>query len=197
MISKRTVLGLTVLTFVTASSSAARAEEPRGLYAAIGGIYSNFDASGTLSRPVHQSDGDGFGAGVLVGYQFNPYVGIETGWLYLGETRGHGTDSSNVPVRRTADASGALFQAVGSYPCTDWLSVYGNLGGLLWDSKSTTKASTQSVVDHEDGFGLALGAGVQAQVHTNIAFRLGYTRFFDIDVNTAMVSVVFNGWDAF
>lgn len=202
MTAKRIVLGLAALAIVTVTCSPARAEaeDPRGLYGVLQGIYSNFDASGSLNNAVDLSDQNGFGGGVFAGYQANRYLGIEAGWLYLGKAKGDGTDSQNVPVHVSADADGPLVQAIGSYPFLDWLAVNANLGAFFWNSKIKTSASSQDSTHHDNGVGMSLGAGLQAQVHPNIAIRVGYTRFFDVgdlDVNTVMLSAVFNSWEAY
>ncbi len=196
---KKISLVAALLLVVSVISTTASADEAKGFYGVAQAVYSSFDASGGLSDSVSLNDEEDFGFGVLAGYQINPFVGVEAGWIDLGEAQGMGTDGEQVPVRVDPGASGVHTQVVGTYPLLDWLALNGNIGAFFWDTTTRSQAVSQVVLENDDGVGLSLGAGAQVQVHKNIALRLGYTRFFgvgDLDIDSIMLSAVFHSWDA-
>ena len=82
---------------------------------------------------------------ILGGYNVNPYVGLEAGYLNLGKESGSiaGTISGNAygkllvvtgTVNVTGDAKGWLFGVRGTLPINDQFSLNGRVGLYNWDS---------------------------------------------------------------
>jgi len=84
------------------------------------------------------------------GYQVNDYFAVEASYLYLGESD---EDVSFEP--QEVELTGFNFSAVGIFPATKQIDLFGKVGVLVWDVDQSGPEGDSSF----DGNDLSLGLG--------------------------------------
>ena len=128
-------------------------------------------ASGLItSGPV---DGKDSGLKIFGGFQLDKNLGVEIGYVDLGETTYSGSFFGSPVTNGKIEISGINFSAVGALPVTPDLSVIGRIGLFAWDSDASDItggvpfAASASDTDISFGFGVnynftkAFGARVE------------------------------------
>ncbi|MEA9446010.1 porin OmpA [Candidatus Fukatsuia symbiotica] len=124
---------------------------------------------GVGNGPTHQSQ---LGTGAFVGYQVNPYFGLEGGYDWLGRMPYKG-DVNNGAFK----AQGVQLSAKLSYPVAQDLDVYTRLGGMFWraDSKGNfANGSAGRVSNHDYGISPLAAVGLEYALTKNLATRAEY-----------------------
>ncbi|MFY9509875.1 MAG: porin family protein [Rubrivivax sp.] len=130
--------------------------QAEGLY--VGGALGTPDYHSTINGI--SGSGSGLGARGFVGWQFNPYFGLEGGLYSLGRI-----DNASGELR----TRGAYIDAVGTLPlATNW-SLLGSAG--------LTQAKLKTSFGDDSTPGLKLGVGVQYDLTPRVALRAQYERY--------------------
>lgn len=130
-----------------------------------------------------------------VGFQFNPNLGVEVGYVSFG-TIFKNNDSA---AAATQKASAYTASAVGTINFTDMVGIYGRAGAARYDTKNSGTVSGVPVKD-EDGVSPFFGAGVKVNLTDNFAIRGEYQLYSDIskldgkkdDLQALFAGVVFS-----
>lgn len=155
----RTRKSLLALSLIAAACGAAHAE---GLY-----------AGGSLGTPFYNSTvngagvtGGGHDTGVGLqaygGWQFHPNFALEAGLFTLGHSRAASTGGD-------VNARGGFVDAVGSYSFAPKWSVLGRVG--------LAEAQLRTDAGNDTSPALKAGLGVQYDLTSKVALRVGYDRY--------------------
>jgi len=172
------------------SPSAAAAEENSGWY--VGGsigqsratiddarITRNLLGAGITVNSI-ADDNRSIGYKFFGGYQFNPYLSLESGYFDLGKF-GYTATTATGTVTGRLKLRGVNLDLVGSLPLTEDLSVLGRLGGTYAqtrDNFSTTGALT--VVNPnptKKAWNYKFGAGLQYDITKALSVRIEAERY--------------------
>lgn len=124
---------------------------------------------------ITQCDSSDTSAKVHAGYQFNPNVGIEVGYVSFGTI--FKSNESAVAAREKASAITA--SALGTINFTDVFAVYGRAGAARYNTHGSGTVSGVPVKD-ENGISPLLGAGLKLNLTDNLALRAEYQVYKDI-----------------
>lgn len=133
---------------------------------------------------------------LFAGYQFNPYLALEGGYVDLGNFKisasGNFAGPPLPPGPGTASgsdkASGFSFDAVGTLPINEQFGLIGRLGLFAWTLDASATASQTNAVptlsatssDKPSGTSLDYGVGVKYDFNSVAAVRAEYQRFKNI-----------------
>lgn len=112
------------------------------------------------------------------GVRLNPMFGIEGGYRSFNDTEISGKDGSGNPTSLDKSISGFDVEAVGFFPVTQDIELFGKAGLMKWSQDTEKKETIQTVKKEESGVGLILGGGAHYQMNDNIAFRGEWERVF-------------------
>ncbi len=110
-----------------------------------------------------------------VGFQFNPNIGVEVGYVSFG-TIFKNNDSAAAAAQK---ASAFTASAIGTINVTDMVGIYGRAGAARYDTKNSGLVSGVIVKD-ENGVSPFFGAGVKFNLTDNVALRGEYQLYTDI-----------------
>ncbi|HJW47154.1 MAG TPA: outer membrane beta-barrel protein [Lysobacter sp.] len=122
---------------------------------------------------------------VFGGYQFNKYLGLETGYVDFGKIEPQGNGAA-------LEGDTAYLTAVGTLPITDKFSAYAKAGVHRWNVDDEL---TGLIGKNDDsGTDPTYGLGAQYRLTDQVAIRGEYSRFEveDLDVDLAQVQVRFD-----
>lgn len=117
---------------------------------------------------------NGFVFNPYIGYQFMPYLAAEGGYIAGGKTRQEQGSGSQIKTQIVKN-DGWYLSGVGQWPINDTYSVYGRLGYVLWDSKSTAYIVNAPKTSGSSGQAL-VGLGAGYMIGDTIKLRLEYQR---------------------
>jgi OOP family OmpA-OmpF porin len=130
------------------------------------------------------------------GYRFHRNVAVELSYADLGEAKGSGTVGAQ-SLTGTVEASAIAISAVGILPINDAVSLTGRLGMASWDSEAKGTLGSTAVSDKDSGTDPVFGIGARYSFSKNVAARVEWDRYADIDdegpsdVDLLSVGVVF------
>lgn len=116
---------------------------------------------------------------IFGGWQLNPNVAFEAGWVDFGEVSGSIGGSAV-----SAQVDGWTLAAKGILPLNDQFSLFGKLGMISWDAKGGGAASGVN----DDGTDLLYGLGAQYMVTDRVGI-VGEWEWYDIDNDVDLLSV--------
>jgi hypothetical protein len=128
------------------------------------------------------------------GVQFTPNLGVEIGYVDLGETRG--VDASGTLTKRETSATDLV--AVLSYPMNR-LSVSAKAGGYYGKPKATFETATGTTYGRESKGGVTFGLGAQYDFTPAFGMRADWQRYAqvgggttgsEVDIDAFMVGIV-------
>lgn len=133
---------------------------------------------------------DGFSYGLILGYQFLPYLAVEASYVDVGrlEYRASGTVSDGNATGDgqfavDAEARGPALSALGILPFADDWSVYGRIGvffaDVKYDARLTIDGASGSMSDSSSSESVFWGVGAG---YTQAAWtlRLEYQQYMDV-----------------
>ena len=162
-----TRLPLAILCSAFVLAQGAGAEAPSGLY--LGGNYGGFKArGGDFDDERDLIEG-------VVGWQLNPYLGIEGNYIDFGK---YGNRLASAEV----DGYGAA--VVGQFPISDSFSVYAKGGQFWWDGD----VEVLGVSRNQDDDSLFYGLGAAFRITHGVGLTAEYKRF-DIEYDSAQYPV--------
>lgn len=158
---------------------------------------SKFSVDGSSGWSMDEKDTSFSAVG---GYMFNENVGVEGGYLDLGEVSGSitGNLSGNLygklltvngTVRANGDAKGWLLGVRGVLPINKQFSLNGRVGAFVWDSDVTVNvsavgtwggaaiAANGTASQSYSGSDIYYGIGANYAIDKNIAIGVGYSHY--------------------
>lgn len=184
-----------------------------GFYAtaSIGYAKSDYDFSGFTDK-----DDSDTAYSIGIGYDFNKYIAIETGWLDLGQISGSVSDSASGTlygksytatgaVTFKAEADGFYLGPIVSIPVTEKFKAYAKAGVYFWDMDAdasatisltydgTTYAADEKASLSDDGEDLYYGLGASYDVTDKLTVRADWIRYdvYDVDIDLFSASLIF------
>ncbi len=171
------------------------------------GISAN-DLSNDLGLPINTFSGSSKDTGIagrgFVGYQFNPYFAVESGYTLFSNmtTRANGSFGP-FSISESGKVSTQAIDLLGKgiLPLSNGFSLYGKAGAAYLISKATANVTTS-------GFGLsssgsasqtnsklypAFGAGVSYDITPNVVTDISYNRIQKVGSSDAVGSTDFIG----
>lgn len=133
---------------------------------------------------------DGFSYGLILGYQFLPYLAVEAAYVDVGrlEYRASGTVSDGNTAAAgqfglDATAKGPTLSALGILPFADDWSVYGRLGvffaDVKYDARLTIDGASGSTSDSSSSEEVFWGVGA-GYTQASWTLRLEYQQYMDV-----------------
>lgn len=116
---------------------------------------------------------------IFGGWEMNPNIAFEAGWVDFGEITGSVGGSAV-----SAEVDGWTLAAKGILPINEQFDVFGKFGAIMWDVEGSGAASGIS----DDGTDLMYGLGAQYML-TNQFGIVGEWEWFDIDSDVDLFSV--------
>lgn len=133
------------------------------------GVYAGFNL-GVGKLDLHTPNGldksDSVVSGVLLGYKFNRYFGVETQYTGIGKV----TDN----ISGSAKGDALSLTAISFLPLNNAYSLYGKLGVATTKTKIS---SSLSPMNDATKTALTYGLGAQYNYNENIAARLGWDHY--------------------
>ena len=169
--SKTKIIGAMLLAMGAAGSAAAQS----GFYAGASVSQSTIDGCGGVSN----CDDEDIGWKVFGGWELNPNIAFEAGWVDLGEISGSIGGSAV-----SAEADGWTLAAKGILPLNEQFGVFAKIGFIDWEIEG---GGALSGVD-DDGNDLMYGIGAQ-YMFTDQFGIVGEWEWYDIDDDADVLSI--------
>ncbi len=163
----------------------ASADDDTGFYIGFG--VNRLSADFEDENDVDFDDSDN-AASVKAGYMFNNYVGVEFGYLDLGDYVAEGDSRSN---RIEIDAKAFNLSVVGNWPILDQMDLYGKAGIFNIDAESRSTVAGNNITRNSDENEFFAAVGVE--------FDLGQINLFselsrvDTDINDLSINIITAG----
>jgi len=178
-----------VVVGLTLPASARAADDAPGAYL---GISVGQTKVNDFCDGLSSCDDTDVGWKIFGGYQFSRFLGVEGGYVDLGEASG--TDTFFGFGAIDAEAWGVFVSGVATLPIGDRFGVFGKIGAAYTDVEvsSSTLGS-----DSDNGIGLTFGVGGFINILRNLSIRLEWERFdeaggdFEADVDLISVGVAY------
>jgi len=178
------------------ASAPALSQQETGWYAglSVGQSKAKDACTGTAFTGITCDDSD-TAFSIFGGYQVNRNLGLELGYVDLGEAT-----ASGLGATASAKSKGFELLGVGTYPINQQFDVYGKLGFFRWDLDLSASGPGGSISLSESGTDLTYGFGVKYSFTKNVGMRVQWQRYNDIgkeattgtsDVDVISVGVVF------
>jgi opacity protein-like surface antigen len=141
---------------------------------------------------------NGFTGRAGIGYQFNPYLGLQAGFAYLPAYKYEATYTGNGGTQSTAGIKLSFYaidaMGVVTLPINDSLYVYGGAGAAyVHMSKDVTAESgnlSSNINLGKEGYiRPKLAAGVGYKINPNVALTVEYAHIFQKDTNDSHIGV--------
>jgi len=163
-----------------------RSSQDLGFYAGVGagGAEAKDFCSDVRSLGVTSCDEKDKTWKVSAGYRFHRNIALEAGYVDLGKFSA-GIGGTTVRI----DAKAVELLAVGMIPIWQSFSIYGKAGVARWDIDGTVTGTTFRVSDKGTDF--TFGVGAQYDFTPNLAARLEWQRYADLEVDTLGVALLY------
>jgi len=114
----------------------------------------------------------------FVGYKFNPYIGIEGGYVDLGGISASAPAASGSP-KLSATVKGYTLSVVPEIPISHSVSVFAKAGAFVWNAKlkATSDAFGLKATTSDSSAGVAVGAGAAINMNDQSALRIEWERY--------------------
>lgn len=165
----------------------------------VGGGAGHTDQKDACDDIVGSCDETDTGWKLFIGYQFNPYISAEGGYVDLGESDASVT-VLGIPISAEAEVDGFFLSGLLAWPINDTFSVFGKLGVIAWDVDVDASGGGVSVSDDESGTDALFGVGAQYDFTNNFGIRAEWERYNNIgdsdigntDIDFISGSIIFN-----
>ena len=129
-------------------------------------------ASVNVNDPLASVDGDADGWRLFGRYMFSNKFGIEGGYGAFGTP-----DDNSLPSGWGVESNSLDLYAVGAYPVTERLDLFGKIGAARWNTEIEESETSESSTNSVD---LAVGIGGEFDLTKKFAIR-GEFSWFDED----------------
>jgi OOP family OmpA-OmpF porin len=144
----------------------------------------------TVSNASSDTSEDGFTYGVLVGYQFRPYLAVEAAYVDLGDaefkrnaTVSDGVTSADLRAAVTTESSGPSLSALGILPFMKGWEVHARAGVYFSSNDATARLAVdgleETASDSSNSTEFVWGAGI-GYTRGNYTTRLDYQQYTDV-----------------
>jgi OOP family OmpA-OmpF porin len=132
------------------------------------------------------------------GYRFNPYLGLELGYVDLGSISSTivTTAPSAANIHTSTDTDGFSLVAVGTWPVTSKFDLFAKVGAYHWNTDASATAivggSVVKVSDDDSGTDLTYGFGAGYRFTKNVGVRGEWEVYKDVagyDIDLPSVSL--------
>ncbi|ABM02543.1 OmpA/MotB domain protein [Psychromonas ingrahamii 37] len=172
------ILPLALLVSGAATAATEATENPWYTGARLGGAhYSDFAEN--IWTPDNQDQND-LAGGIFLGYNYKPWLAVETGYTYLGEAQ--------FGNNRSVEQQGIDLVGKFTWQATDSLDVFAKAGGFYYFADGKGEFNTS----HDRGLIPTTGAGVEYFFNKNVSARLEYQYYHDIDLKDSGVDTSWN-----
>ena len=201
---KAATIGCVGVLTIAATTTNAQAEGPRfpdNLYLTASIGQSTMDMDDMTGFDVDDTDTT---YSIGLGFDFNKYLAIEGGYIYLGEVSatasgGFAGTYQGLPITATGtltatgESDGFYFGPQINVPATDALDFYIKAGYLAWDMEATATASgtmtyagtayaiNETATVDDDGYDPYLGLGLSFDVSNTWSIKADWIRYIDVD----------------
>lgn len=160
---------------------------PTGWYAGgSAGVSNNLDFCAQTGNATF-CDKEEFAWKIVGGYQFLKWVGLEAGYVSLGEPETI-TPIPSLGTTSTSESDGFVISVPFTLPILEKIGIYGKVGGFLWDRESIlTETSGITTKTSADGFDPMWGFGFRWPLGDRIGVSLDYEQY--TDVGDALVGI--------
>lgn len=158
---KKIVFGAAFAAVLSATPAFSQEPWPGGWYVGAGVGHGNLSAN---ASDLGLGDPDVAGTSTTytgrIGYNFNPYFGLEGGYYDYGSYDFSGNDSFGNRVNGTARAKSYGLAAVGTFPIQDMFDLYARVGWVNSELKvaARTDDANANKKNHDNGVGYGVGA---------------------------------------
>lgn len=129
----------------------------------------------TQDNPANCKDTDDTWRGI-VGYRFNPYLGIEGAYVHLADF-----DKHVGPLTGKTRVTGPEATLVGYLPFNRYVSAYARGGLYFWHVKSDVLSGSTTLEEKDEhGHDPVGGLGLQASLTDNVKMQLEWDHYFDV-----------------
>lgn len=149
-------------------------EDSMGAYKAFAGVRASPNPNGFVVGPT----------GVMPTSAL-PTVGMEAGYMVLGESTAQGHVGRPAPggfdADFSSDLSASYLAGVGYVPVAPRTELLGKAGAAFWEQKgkrTVAEDSDQDIASTNSGTGLLVGGGAQYKVNDNLSVRGEYEHIF-------------------
>ena len=121
---------------------------------------------------------DSTSLGLRLGYQFNEYIAIESGYHNYGEAKDSYIDVFDDTINEKISSSAVSIGIKGSLPISDHFSIFARTGMAKWDFKvSSTDSSMPGEVDQlkESDKDIYYGVGAEYRFNETISLGVEYS----------------------
>ena len=176
------------LSLIGVNSAHADTREGLGLYGGMSLGAAHFDIDNTASPRVSKDD-EGGAFKLYGGYQFNPYLGAELGYLRGGDIVAKHLINGSV-VTQTGQARSLYAAATGQFPITNSFSLHTKLGVARSEVSSDDVLPAGDTLKGKKTSFMA-GIGAKYQVIDHLAIVVDFDRVHKISdrVNANMLTV--------
>jgi OOP family OmpA-OmpF porin len=157
------------------ASTTALAQEARWLVGLGIGYQKSEDVCPGAAAAVGTCEEKGTTWKIFGGYQFNPYLGVELGFIDLGDR------PAFVSGLGAASAQFRIFETllVATLPVSERFAFYGKAGVYQWDADFEFNPPVAGSAD-ANGKDYTFGLGVRFNLTRNAALRLEWQRYNDV-----------------
>ena len=143
---------------------------------------------GGLPLTCNVNDDSDTALSINAGYNFNRYLGLEIGYVDMGEYSASVT-ASRITLNATAEVDYTYGALVLSAPLTDKFSLSARLGGASANANVGSQIGISGEIEDETvGF---VGASADYRLNDRFSFQVRYDTFSDADITTAGIRVHF------
>ncbi len=150
---------------------------------------------------------DSTSLGLRLGYQFNEYIAIESGYHNYGEAKDNYIDEFDDTINEKLSSSAVSFGIKGSLPISDHFSIFARTGMAKWDFKASfTDSSMPREVEQlkESDNDIYYGVGAEYRFNETISLGVEYSvlsmvwkaleseseQYYDVDYSYSLDSKV-------
>lgn len=146
-----------------------------------------FELGGLAAITESSLDEEDTSFGVVVGYRFNDFFGLEAGYVDLGAAEYSaegvldiGGTAFGFDASTSFESSGPTVAAVGMLPVSESFDLYGKLGIFFADTEISVDVEGESDSVSSTSEDTFVGAGLAWRVGENWSLHFEFTRYMDV-----------------
>lgn len=137
---------------------------------------------GEASQHAEGFDGSDTSFKLFGGYEFNPYLALEGGYVDGGEQ-----SDSDGSLKFSVKSDGFFVAGLAKLPLGKYFTPYLKVGYVIYDSTTTISSGTASISDSESDEDLLYGVGLEFKLGEHFRLR---TEYEQVDVSDADFDIV-------
>ena len=138
-------------------------------------------------------DENDVGFKLFAGYKLNTYLGVEAGYVNLGEASVSALDTTTTPgtprsLTASSETQGFALFGVGRMPAYGPLTLFYKLGGVFADREVERSFDSAALREDDEQIEFAAGVGTELQLGPRQAVRFEY-EYYDLEDQVDLFSV--------